>query len=225
MLKMQVDKGLLDRIGLSKKANLLDQKTIKRAIAMTQKTKQRMTFDEYLNHDDGTDKQYEFVNGELVEMPPESTLNSRIARFLMKILLQVFSEELVCYKDTEIVVIGSQIQTRLPDLMLLSPELAASLGSANRGTITLEMPPPELIMEVVSPGAVNENRDYRFKRSEYAARGVLEYWVINPRESKITLFSLNEGFYDEEVYVDDRVVASRFEALRLSPSQILNRKR
>lgn len=192
---------------------------------MTPKTKHRMTFEDYLQYDDSTDNHYEFVDGELIEMPPESTLNSRIARFLLAILLEAFSEDLVCYKDTEIAVSGSRVQVRLPDLMLLTEELAAILGTSNRGTITLDMPPPELIIEVVSPGSVNENRDYRYKRSEYAARGVLEYWVINPLESKITLFTLNEGFYDEEIYEGDRTIASRIDVLRLSAAQILNRQR
>jgi len=192
---------------------------------MTPNTKQRMTFDEYLQYDDGTDQQYEFVDGELVEMPPESPLNSRIARFLLAILLEAFSEDLVCYKDTEIAVSGNQVKVRLPDLMLLTEEGATILGTTGRGTITLEMPPPELIIEVVSPGTTNENRDYRYKRSEYAARGVLEYWVINPLESKITLFTLNEGFYDEAVYEGDRILDSRIEVLRLSASQIFDRQR
>jgi Uma2 family endonuclease len=184
-----------------------------------------MTFEEYLAYDDETDKHYEFERGELVEMPPESPLNSRIARFLFAVLLTVFSEDLICHKDTEIAVSGTQVQARLPDLMLLSEELADILNSSGRGTITLEMPPPDLIVEVVSPGSTNENRDYRFKRSEYAARGVLEYWVINPDENKITVFTLVNGFYEEAVYTGEKVIQSRFEVLRLTAEQVLKRKR
>ncbi|WP_229642260.1 Uma2 family endonuclease [Waterburya agarophytonicola] len=29
-------------------------------------------------------------------------------------------------------------------------------------------------------GKVNQDRDYRYKRSEYAARGIAEYWIIDP---------------------------------------------
>ena len=192
---------------------------------MNQATKTRMTFEEYLACDDGTDKHYEFEGGELVEMPPESPLNSRIARFLFAILLTVFSEDLICHKDTEISVSGTQVQARLPDLMLLSEELAEILNSTSRGTITLEMPPPNLIIEVVSPGATNENRDYRFKRSEYAARGVLEYWAINPDENKITIFTLVNGFYEESIYTGEMVIPSRFEVLRLTAEQVLKRRR
>ena len=192
---------------------------------MNQVIKTRMTFEEYLAYDDGTDKHYEFEGGKLVEMPPESPLNSRIARFLFAMLLTVFSEDLICHKDTEISVLGSQVQARLPDLMLLSEELAEILNSSSRGTITLEMPPPDLIIEVVSPGLTNENRDYRFKRSEYAARGVPEYWTINPNESKITVFTLVNGFYEEAVYTSEMVIQSQFEVLQLTTEQVLKRKR
>lgn len=188
-------------------------------------TKTRMTFDEYLVFDDGTDKRYEFEGGELVEMPPESPLNSRIARFLFAILLTAFSEDLICHKDTEIAVSGTQVQARLPDLMLLSPELADILNSSSRGTITLEMPPPDLIVEVVSPGTTNENRDYRFKRSEYAARGVPEYWAIDPDEHKITVFTLVNGFYEEAVYTGEMLIQSQIEVLRLTTEQVLKRRR
>jgi Uma2 family endonuclease len=33
---------------------------------------QRLTFEEYLNHDDGTDTPYELVAGELIAMPPRA---------------------------------------------------------------------------------------------------------------------------------------------------------
>ncbi len=109
--------------------------------------------------------------------------------------------------------------------MILSQELAAMLAQVNRGTIELEMPPPELMIEVVSPGLINQERDYRFKRSEYAARGVLEYWAINPQESKIVVYTLVAGFYEGKEYSKTALISSRFEALQLTAEQIFNRKR
>ncbi|WP_083862915.1 Uma2 family endonuclease [Calothrix sp. PCC 7507] len=123
-----------------------------------------------------------------------------------------------------IAVSGAQVQIRLPDLMILSEKLAAILGQTNRGTIELEMPPPELIIEVASPGKTNEERDYRFKRSEYAARAVPEYWVINPEARNIIVYRLIAGFYEEEEYTGNTLIQSRFTALKLTTEQILNRK-
>jgi Uma2 family endonuclease len=191
---------------------------------MTVETKRKMTFEEYLTYDDGTDKRYEFVDGALVEMAPENTINSRISFFLSLQFASFLPDQRICHKDTEVATSGKQVQARLPDLMIISEELADLLLASKRGTITLEMPPPELVIEVVSPGKMNQERDYRFKRSEYAARGIPEYWVIDP-EAKITVFTLETGFYEEAVYTGEMVVRSRFEALQLTVEQILNRQK
>jgi Uma2 family endonuclease len=186
-------------------------------------TQQKLTFDQYLHYDDGTDHHCELVNGELVTVPPEDRINSKIALFLLSRLLKMLPEDQLCYKDTEIEVAGALAQTRLPDLMVLSPELANILGDG-RGTITRDMPPPDLIIEVVSPGTTNEQRDYRYKRSEYAARGVPEYWALDPGAGKVTVFMLVNGFYEEFVYMGDQMIQSGFEVLRLPAEQVLKRK-
>ena len=138
---------------------------------------QKMTLEEYLNYDERTDTQYELVNGELVVIPPESDLNQRIVSFLFAYFLQQGIPSYRLRIGAEIVVSGSRATTRLPDLMVLSEELATALEGASRSTITIDMPPPLLVVEVVSPGKKNADRDYRYKRSEYAARGIAEYWM------------------------------------------------
>ncbi|MEG4633573.1 Uma2 family endonuclease [Microcoleus sp. AR_TQ3_B6] len=62
------------------------------------------------------------------------------------------------------------------------------------------MPPPALVVEVVSPGKVNEDRDYRYKRSEYAARGIPEYWIVDPGQAKVTVLMWVDGLYEEAVF-------------------------
>jgi Uma2 family endonuclease len=183
-------------------------------------TGKRLTFEEYLNYDDGTDTQYELVAGELVAMPPESRLNSQISFFLALELAKLVPADRICHKDTEIEVTGPRAQTRLPDLMVLSEQLVETLGN-RRGTITREMPPPLLIVEVVSPGKPNEERDYRYKRSEYAARGISEYWIVNPQQEKVTILTLVAGLYEEAQYTGEMAIQSQFEALNLSANQIL----
>lgn len=181
---------------------------------------QRLTFEEYLNHDDGTDTHYELVAGELIVMPPESRLSSLIALFLLAEFLKFLPLNQLCHKDTEIEVTGAQAQVRLPDLMILSEALAAMLGD-RRGTITRDMPPPLLVVEVVSPGKANEERDYRYKRSEYAARGISEYWIVDPQQSKVSVLTLVAGLYEADKYVGEMMIKSQFEALTLTADQVL----
>ena len=112
---------------------------------------QKMSLEEYLNFDDGTETRYELENGELIVMPPESELNCRIGSFLLSLFFQLGIPTYRLRIGTEIVVLGSRAGTRLPDLMVLSEELATALEGSRRATIMSDMPPPLLVVEVVSP--------------------------------------------------------------------------
>ncbi len=96
---------------------------------------------------------------------------------------------------------------RLPDLMILTEELLTTL-EGKRATITPDMPPPALVVEVVSPGKMNEDRDYRYKRSEYAARGIVEYWIVDPKQAKVTLLTLVDGLYEEKIFQAPQIIVS-----------------
>jgi Uma2 family endonuclease len=167
-----------------------------------------MTLEEYLNYDDGTDTRYELVNGELVVMPPESDLNQRITTFLLICFSQQGIPPYRLRIGAEIVVSGSRATTRLPDLMVLSEELATALEGARRSTVTIDMPPPQLVVEVVSPGKENSDRDYRYKRSQYAARGIAEYWIVDPMQRRVTVLEWVEGLYEERVFQGNEQIIS-----------------
>lgn len=119
---------------------------------------------------------------------------------------------------TEIVTTGSRV--RVPDLVVFSEELAMAMKGAKRSTIMPEMPPPLLVVEVVSPN--QSSRDYRYKRSEYAARGIAEYWIVDAITQKVTVLEWVEGLYEEQVYEGDSAIVSLvFPELRLTTAQVL----
>lgn len=70
---------------------------------MTQARLRFTSLEDYLNYDNGTDRRYELVNGELIELPAESDLNVQIAGFLFVMLSQVIPYYLL-RRGTEIVV-------------------------------------------------------------------------------------------------------------------------
>ncbi len=180
----------------------------------------KMTLTEYLQYDDGTDTWYELENGVLLAMPPESDLNQRIASFLFAYFLQQGIPFYCLRIGAEIVVSGSQATTRVPDLMVLSEELATALTGARRSTVLLDMPPPLLVVEIVSPG--QEKRDYRYKRSEYAARQIPEYWIVDPLQQLVTVLQWVEGLYEEQVFTGAQAIASpHFSDLSLTVDQLL----
>ena len=175
---------------------------------------------DYLSLDTGLEPPCEFVDGEIIEMPPESSQNVLISLFILQQFLQLVPLPWVRRNDTELVVSG---RVRVPDFMVLGEDLALALQGQPRSTITEEMPAPRLVVEVVSPGKVNEDRDYRYKRSEYAVRGIAEYWIVDPGQAKVTVLTLVDGWYEAEILRENDVLRSpQFSALELVVSQLLN---
>jgi Uma2 family endonuclease len=181
---------------------------------------QKMTLEEFLAYDDGTDKLYELENGELIDMPSESEINRRIAMFLSIYFSQLGIPAYRLTMKTEVAVSGSRVSVRVPDLLVLSEELATAMDGATRSIVLMDMPPPLLVVEVVSPN--QEKRDYRYKRTEYAARGIAEYWIVDPIAQKVTILEWVEGLYEEKVFMGDKAIESSvLGSLDLSVDRVL----
>ncbi len=167
-----------------------------------------MSLEDFLNYDDGTDYRYELEDGRLLFMPSESEINRRIASFLFAYFLQRGIPFYCLCIGTEITVSGMRATVRVPDLMVLTEELAQVMEGASRSIVMLDMPAPQLVVEVVSPGKENEERDYSYKRSQYQARGIAEYWIVDPIKQQITVLSLVAGLYEEAVFAGEDKIAS-----------------
>jgi Uma2 family endonuclease len=63
-----------------------------------------------------------------------------------------------------------------------------------------------LAAEVVSRGSIQ--RDYETKREEYLAYGLREYWIVDPRERRVTVLTRDGDVWDERIFRDDQVIAS-----------------
>jgi Uma2 family endonuclease len=193
---------------------------------MTQAKPRFNTFDEFLDYHDGTDAHYELVNGVLVELPTESWDSSTISIFLLTQFLPFVAYYLIRHKDTELAVNSTSVKARIPDLMVVTEATAIEM-TGQKGLIPLETPPPVLVVEVVSPGepgTENYDRDYIQKRTEYAARGILEYWLIDPHLNLVLILELQNGHYIEigQFRGNDPIASSIFPALRLTAEQILS---
>ena len=186
---------------------------------MTQAKAKFTTFEEYLSYSDEIDMEgrYELVNGALVELPPESEPNNWIANYLQFLLAaaNVSPLRLIRIHSLELqvtVLRPNDAANCFPDLVVLRQEHLDL--TKRRLTITLDMPPPRLIAEVVSPGNTNRDRDYIHKRAQYTAIAVPEYWLIDPIAQTVTVLSL-EGDTYREVGVfghDDALRAPRRQA-------------
>ncbi|MEA5451695.1 Uma2 family endonuclease [Leptolyngbya sp. CCNP1308] len=182
----------------------------------------KLSLADFLSLETDSDALCEFVDGEVIEMPPESPRNVLVSLFLLQQFLQILPLHWLRRMDTEIVVSG---RVRYPDLLVLGEDLAALLEDTDRSTITEDMPAPLLVVEVVSPGKANEARDYRYKRSEYAARGISEYWIVDPAKAKVTVLTLVDGLYEvQELQGKALLCSPQFPGLSLTTAKVLSPK-
>ena len=188
---------------------------------MLQVKHQFQSFEEYLSYDDGTEKLYELFNGELIEMPPESGINVQIATFLLIQFVSLLGYKRVRGHGLELEVRGEP-RNRYPDLTIIREEHIQQL--ANRNTIRLSMLPPLLVVEVVSPGELQRDRDFIAKRLQYQDCGIPEYWIIDPQTQSILVLELiNETYTEIGIFSgDDLVLSPQFNSLNLKVSQIFD---
>ncbi len=177
------------------------------------------TFEEYLEYDDNSEKLYELFNGELIEMPPESGLNIEIANFLFLKFSSLVGHRRVRGHGLELEVRGEP-KNRYPDLTIIREEHIQQLSKRN--TIRLFMSPPLLVIEVVSPGDIQRERDYIAKRIQYQDCRIPEYWIIDPQTQSILVLELKENSYQEvgNFSQDDLVESPMFQELELKVSEV-----
>ena len=98
---------------------------------------------------------------------------------------------------------GRKVQTgdrsgRISDLLIYLKELDRSAPEQELADR------PDLVVEVVSPGRRQRDRDLVEKRREYAAAGVPEYWIVDPEEECIVVLHLASRETEQD---GDRVYA------------------
>jgi Uma2 family endonuclease len=188
------------------------------------KSPQFRSFDEYLAIDPAElpDGRFEYCDGALTLVMPESLKNGTIATYILLMLIAAGVPFQLIRHNCEVEVSGRP-QSRIPDLTVID-ELHLTLLK-KRVTITRQMPPPQLVIEVVSPGdedSTNYKRDYEDKRDQYADRGIPEYWLIDPDRAWVMVGTLTPTGYQFTTFQNKTVIISpTFSNLKLTAEQIL----
>ena len=190
---------------------------------------QRLTLEDYLNYNDGADTRYELVNGELIPMSLGTGEHGEISEFINELIKEAIKTMGLPWtsKDMKIGVQsprGNRWDTvRIPDIVVL-PTAQWDQLKKKEAVIRLNEPFPLLVVEVVSPSTASD--DYRAKRSEYAVLDIPEYWIIDPIKGHVTVCTLVEGAYDDQVFQGESVIVSpTFPSINLTADQILSAKR
>jgi Uma2 family endonuclease len=194
---------------------------------MTVATSRRMSLSEYLNYDDGTDIRYELVDGALVEMSLGTGKHGNVIRRLAKYFEAAADDiglALVAVQGlvgVETAVPNKSDHARIPDVVVLPEALWDDIADRSGSAVILkDDPDPWLVVEVLSKST--KSTDCTEKRSEYAARGIPEYWIVDPDRAIIKIGTLIEGAYQFQDFTGEQIIASpSFPAMNLTAGQVL----
>jgi len=169
----------------------------------------RMSFEEYLRFDDGTDTRYELVRGVLVPMPTATAAHELLISFLAAMMMRFIAAHDLPY----VVRVNAGVQTeedtsRLPDIAMYDRHDWERLLKQGGPAVLRLGEPMRLVVEVTSE---NWKDDYYDKRAEYEQRRIPEYWIVDGRRKQVVALYLAEDAttYQEQVLKPGDVLASR----------------
>jgi Uma2 family endonuclease len=182
-----------------------------------QETPDRLyTYEDYLKIND--DNQYELIGGELILVPAPLTIHQHISRKLIQIIGSFIDDNNLgeLYGAPTDVLLTEKDKPQ-PDIMYISKNRLDIVTEKNiQGA-------PDLVIEILSPST---SRFDKVKKSRlYYAHGVKEYWIIDPIDKAVQVFTSGEKNWNlvEAYDEDDILLSSLLPGLEIKLKDIFNK--
>ena len=203
-------------------ADLLEAPDAKLVIERVQailadEAKRRRAFREWLRDD----VKAEFINGEVIMHSPVKRRHLDASKYLENLL-----QNFVLFNDLGVVnsekaLVGLTRNDYEPDICYWNSETAASFQDDQ-----MEHPAPDLIVEILSKSTTGRDRGVKFE--DYAAHGVLEYWIIDPVRKSVEQYQLDKptmAFASvATLYIDDTLNALTVPGFQIPVRAIFEKK-
>ncbi|KYH33898.1 Uma2 family endonuclease [Neomoorella mulderi] len=150
------------------------------------------TYDDYCRLPEGAP--YQLIGGELVLTPSPTSYHQIISMQLVsKMVAYVTAKNLGIVLHAPMDVYLEETETYQPDIIFIAHDRMDIIKPEKiEGA-------PDLVVEILSP--TTAYYDLRQKYKVYGKHGVKEYWIIDPQDKSIQVFSLVEGKFklDQEI--------------------------
>lgn len=144
-------------------------------------------------------RKMEFINGEIIfHSPVKKWHNTATGNVFMLFNTYAIQHDLG-YVGIEKIMISLTRNDYEPDVCFFRKEVADTFADDQ-----MQFPAPNLIVEVLSPSTEKHDRETKF--IDYAAHGVQEYWIIDPKREFIEQHILQGEFYDLRIKATDGAV-------------------
>lgn len=166
-------------------------------------TGERMAYREFLErYDNG--EHLEWVDGEVIEMPPIGQDHDRLDQFLLRLLGEFLDYHPLgeLRHDPFNMKTGPSLPGRAPDILFVARKNLKRLKK------TYLQGPADLAIEIISPGSRAIDRGDKYY--EYEQGGVGEYWLLDPQRKRAEFYQRDKaGLYLAVPPDEDNVYRSK----------------
>lgn len=166
---------------------------------MAQPPQTRIGRDDFFRIAENSDERMELIQGEIVIMPTPVPHHQRLIRKLLMLLETLIPDGEVFLSPLEVVLDEHNVPQ--PDLMWVAADSKCTIGEKRLYGA------PELVVEVFSPGTAKYDKSTKFRL--YEEHGVGEYWMVDPVEQYIEVWSRqSDKFVQSGVFGKDESFVS-----------------
>ena len=168
-------------------------------------------------NDDG--KRYELIEGELFVSSAPGLPHQLVLHKLQLRLGNYLEANPIGQLAPGPGAVFSNYDAVIPDLVFVSNERSSSIVANHRFIAA-----PDLVVEIISPGSANRNRDLQAKRRLYGKYGVQEYWVVDGENCSVLIFRLRDTGLEEVSMLrgNDEIASPLFPGLTIKLSDVFN---
>lgn len=131
---------------------------------------------------------YEVIEGELFVSCAPGLTHQQISGNIHYLIRSYLEENAIGLVIATPGLILTELSGVIPDIVFFRNERSQEIISGERLTGV-----PDLVVEILSPGADNIRRDRIAKRQLYAHHGVAEYWMVDPDKQALEVYRLKSG--------------------------------
>ncbi|MBN1298757.1 MAG: type II toxin-antitoxin system Phd/YefM family antitoxin [Actinobacteria bacterium] len=182
----------------------------------------KMSYEEFLDFSENTQKRYEYIDGEAYLLTAPGTRHQKVLGELYILFYNLFRGKkcipLLAPYDITLNKDPDNINVVEPDLVVIC-DLEENLNEKDR-----YMGVPVLVAEILSESTCRS--DLIKKLDLYMCSGVNEYWIVNPSNREITVYSFeNKDIAASETFKNNETAQSYyFPDLKIKLKDIYNYK-
>ena len=132
----------------------------------------------------------ELINGVIYDMAAPTVAHQELVSFLHGTIWNyIFTRGGTCKVFTA----PFDVQLDKDDYTLVQPDISVICDKDKLSNGKRCIGAPDWIVEIVSPST--DTRDYKTKLLKYRAAGVRAYWIVDPLDKRIVIYSFESGAF------------------------------